>query len=116
MKFVLSSFFFRNFFSTIYLAKTKPKDKKKSCLLYNKIMYMLCQSSSFAKVLLLQSRALAKVLLLQRTSCQSSFFFAKVLKTLAGFLLKYKNHIIIKIFINKLIKNGISPRSCGHNS
>jgi len=75
---------------------------------------MLCQSSSFAKVLLLQSRALAKVLLLQRTSCQSSFF-AKVLKTLAGFLLKYKNHIIIKIFI-KLIKNGISPRSCGHNS
>ena len=37
MKFVLSSFFFRNFIQTIYLAKTKPKDKKKSCLLYNKI-------------------------------------------------------------------------------
>ena len=28
--------FFEVFFSTIYLAKTKPKDKKKSCLLYNK--------------------------------------------------------------------------------
>ena len=41
MKFVLSSFFFRNFIYTIYLAKTKPKDKKKSCLLYNKIIIII---------------------------------------------------------------------------
>ena len=71
--------------------------------------FFFCKSTSFAVSCPCQSTSFAKDLVPKFFFCKSSKNSCRV------FILKYKNHIIIKIFI-KLIKNGISPRSCGHNS